>query len=74
MNDLPEANSDDLVINVKLPYKDYLILRRMIDDQTAIDGVKSWFKSKFHLLIWIGGGLLTLTGLYNFFVQFKGTH
>lgn len=60
-------NEDDEVIEVRLPKKDYLVLRQMIDDQTALDGVKKFFKKYINLAAWLAASALTILGLYQYF-------
>lgn len=71
MIDEPEDNINDQIILVRLPRSQYLVLRKMIDDQQTAEGFSKWIKSKYGLLIWVLGGLLTMAGLYEFFKRLQ---
>lgn len=60
-------NEEDEIIEVRLPKKDYLVLRKMIDDQTALSGAGRWFKQKLQILFWLAAGALSIVGLYTYF-------
>jgi hypothetical protein len=60
-------NEDDEIIEVKLPRSDYLVLRKMIDDQTALSGAGKWLKQKLQVLFWLAAGVLSIVGLYTYF-------
>ena len=70
MMDQPEDNINDQIITVKLPRSQYLILRRMIDDQEAADGVQRYLRSKWYIFVGLIYEALTLTGLYEFFKRY----
>lgn len=70
MTDEPEDNENDEIIWVRLPRKDYVVLRQMIDDQNAMAGVKRWFHKWGSLVFWTATGALSVIGLYNFFKDF----
>ena len=59
MTDEPEDNENDEIIQVRLPRKDYLVLRQMIDDQSALEGVKKFFKRYINLAVWLAASTLT---------------
>lgn len=70
MTEEPEDNVNDEIIEVRLPRKDYLVLRQMIDDQNALAGVKKWFHKWGSFAFWLAAGCLSMLGLYDFFRKF----
>lgn len=70
MTELPEDNVGDQIITVKLPRSQYIVLRRMIEDQEAADGVQRWLRSKWIVFASLLGTALTAAGLYEFFKRF----
>lgn len=55
--------TEDEVIEVKLPRKDYKIMRELIEERQAMNGMKVILARVF----WVAGGLLTLLGLFEIF-------
>lgn len=55
-------NNEDVIIEVKLPLKDYKMLRDMIDERQAMTGLKKWITSR---IIWIAAGIITLVGAFE---------
>lgn len=62
-----DPNKDDEVIVVSLPLKDYKIMREIINERKAMDGIKLWFTSR---VMWIVGGILSFVGLVEAFRRF----
>lgn len=58
--------SEDEVIEVKIPRKDYKILRELIEERQAMNGMKVILARVF----WVAGGLLSLLGLFEVFRRF----
>lgn len=58
---MPE-NSDDTIIEVRLPLKDYKVMREMIDERNAMNGLKKWVSSR---IIWVAAGIITLVGAFE---------
>ena len=58
--------SEDEVIEVKLPRKDYKIMRELIEERQAMNGMKVILARVF----WVAGGLLSLLGLVELFKRF----
>ena len=58
---------DDEVIEVKLPRKDYIVMREMIEERQAMNGLRKWLTTK---VFWFAGGLLTVLGLFEAFRRF----
>lgn len=58
--------SEDEVIEVKLPRKDYKIMRELIEERQAMNGMKVILARVF----WVAGGLLSLLGLFELFKRF----
>ena len=54
-----EPNDDD-VIDIKMPRRDYKIMREMIEERQAMRGLKRWISGK---LLFVIGSLLAVTGL-----------
>jgi hypothetical protein len=52
--------TDDEIIEVRLPLKDYKVMREMIEERQAMTGLKKWITTKF---LWAVGGLLSILGL-----------
>ena len=55
--------SEDEVVEVKLPRKDYKIMRELIEERQAMNGMKVILARVF----WVAGGLLSLLGLFELF-------
>lgn len=55
---------DDIIVNVRLPYKDYKIMRELIEERQAMTGVKKWVTGN---VFWLCGGLLSVVGLFAYF-------
>lgn len=63
-----DTTKDDVIINVQLPLKDYRIMREMIEERQAMQGLKKWISSK---LLWLVGGALSILGLIDAFRRFN---
>jgi 5-bromo-4-chloroindolyl phosphate hydrolysis protein len=61
-----DVTKDDEIIEVRLPLKDYKIMREMIEERQAMNGIKKLLTKLF----WIAGGLLSLLGLFEIFRRF----
>lgn len=57
---MPVEPNDDDIIDVKMPRKDYKVMREMIEERQAMKGLKRWLTTK---LLFVVGSLLTITGL-----------
>lgn len=55
-------NHEDVIIEVKLPLKDYKILRDMLDERQAMNGLKKWISSR---IIWVAAGVITMVGAFE---------
>lgn len=55
--------SDDEVIIVELPRKDYKIIRQIIEERQAMNGIGKIMTRVF----WFAGGLLGIVGLFEVF-------
>lgn len=55
--------TDDEVIEVRLPRKDYKIMREIIEERQAMNGMRKVLTRVF----WFAGGLLTIVGLFEIF-------
>lgn len=64
---MPDSN-EDVIIEVKLPIKDYRIMREMIEERQAMDGLRKWLSTKF---LWAVGGVLTTLGLIETLRRFS---
>lgn len=56
--------TDDEIIEVRLPLKDYRVMREMIEERQAMTGLRKWIQTKF---LWTIGGLLSVLGLVEAF-------
>ena len=56
------VDPQDEIVTVRLPQKDYEVLRELIETRQALSGFKKWLQTG---LLWIAGSLLTLLGLYE---------
>lgn len=56
-----EPNDDD-VIDVKMPRRDYKIMREMIEERQAMRGLKRWVSGKF---LFVVGALISVAGLFE---------
>ena len=56
--------SEDTIIEVKLPLKDYKIMRELIEERQAMNGLRKWFTNR---VLWLVGGLLSSLGLFEAF-------
>lgn len=63
------SDEQDQIIDVRLPRKDYLILREIIDDRSAVRGLRRWLQDK---VFWLAGGVLTILGCYETFRRWGG--
>lgn len=61
------SDKDDEVIEVRLPRKDYLVMREIIEERQAMNGLRKWLTTK---VFWFAGGLLTVLGLFEAFRRF----
>lgn len=55
-------NSEDVIIEVRLPLKDYKMLRDMLDERQAMNGLKKWISSR---IIWVAAGVITMVGAFE---------
>lgn len=62
-----DLGKEDIIIEVKLPYKDYKIMREMIEERQAMNGMRKWLTTK---VFWLAGGILTCLGLFEAFRRF----
>ena len=65
MND--NLGNEDIIIEVRLPLKDYKIMREMIEERQAMNGIRKWLSAK---VFWLAGGVLTCLGLFEAFRRF----
>ena len=59
--------NEDIIIEVKLPLKDYKIMREIIEERQAMNGLKKWLNGR---VLWLAGGVLTCLGLFEAFRRF----
>ncbi len=59
--------SEDIIIEVKLPLKDYKVMREIIEERQAMKGMKRWLNGK---VFWLAGCVLTALGLFEAFRRF----
>lgn len=64
---MTDHSKDDQVIQVTIPLKDYKVLREMIAERQAMNGLKLWLSSR---VFWLAGGLLSVLGLIEAFKRF----
>lgn len=55
-------NEKDEVINVRLPRKEYEMLREIIEERQAMNGLRKFLQTK---VFWLAGGILTILGVYQ---------
>lgn len=55
-------NREDVIIEVRLPLKDYKMLRDMLDERQAMNGLKKWISSR---IIWVAAGVITMVGAFE---------
>lgn len=55
-------NNEDVIIEVKLPLRDYKMLREILEERQAMNGLKKWLSGK---VIWAAAGIITLVGAYE---------
>lgn len=53
---------EDVIIEVKLPLRDYRMLREMLEERQAMNGLKKWISGK---IIWLAAGIITLVGAFE---------
>lgn len=53
-----DMTKDDEIVNVQLPLRDYKVMREMIDERQAMQGLKKLLSKIF----WFAGGLLAVVG------------
>jgi hypothetical protein len=53
---------NDVIVQVELPLKDYLIMRELIEERQAMNGLRKWLQNK---VFWLAGGVLTLLGVFE---------
>ena len=58
---------DDEIIEVKLPRKEYKIMREIIEERQAMNGLRKWLTNR---VFWLGGGILTVLGVFEAFRRF----
>lgn len=56
------VDPQDEIVTVRLPKKDYEVLRELIGTRQALSGFKKWLQTGF---LWAAGSLLTVFGLYE---------
>jgi 5-bromo-4-chloroindolyl phosphate hydrolysis protein len=61
-----DVTKDDEIVEVRLPLRDYKIMREMIEERQAMNGMKKLLTKIF----WIASGLLSLLGLFEVFRRF----
>lgn len=59
--------NEDIIIEVKLPLKDYKIMREIIEERQAMNGMRKWLSTK---VFWLVGGILSCLGLFEAFRRF----
>ena len=55
-------NNDDIIIEVSLPLKDYKVMRELIEERQAMEGLKRWLSSR---VIWVAAGVISLVGAFE---------
>lgn len=58
---------DDEIVEVKLPLKELKIMREMIEERQAMNGLRKWLTNR---VFWLGGGILTVLGVFEAFRRF----
>lgn len=58
---MSESN-EDVIIEVKLPLKDYRVMREMIEERQAMRGLRKWLSSR---IIWVAAGIITIVGAFE---------
>jgi len=53
---------EDVIIEVKLPLKDYRMLREILEERQAMNGLKKWISGK---ILWVAAGVITLVGAFE---------
>lgn len=56
-------STDDEIVEVRLPRKDLRLMREMIEERQAMNGIRRLMTRVF----WFAGGLLTVVGLFEVF-------
>lgn len=64
---MTDPTKDDEVIVISLPRKDYKIMREMIAERQAMNGLRLWVQSR---IFWAVGGILSVLGLIEAFRRF----
>ena len=59
-------STDDEIVEVRLPRKDLKLMREMIEERQAMNGLRKILTRVF----WFAGGLLTVVGLFEVFRRF----
>lgn len=59
-----EHNKEDVIITVQLPLSDYKIMRELIEERQAMNGLKKWLTGN---VFWLCGGMLSVLGLFAYF-------
>lgn len=54
-----DVEKNDIVVEVRLPLKDYLVMREMIEERQAMRGLKKLIQGK---VLWLAGGIISLLG------------
>lgn len=62
-----DVRKDDEIVNVQLPLRDYRIMREMIDERQAMQGLKKLLTKIF----WFAGGLLGVLGVVEILKTFS---
>ncbi len=60
--------NEDEIIEVRLPLKDYKVMREMIEERQAMTGLRKWITTKF---LWAVGSILSVLGLIEAFRRFS---
>lgn len=56
------VDPQDEIVVVRLPKRDYEVLRELIGTRQALSGFKKWLQTGF---LWAAGSLLSISGLYE---------
>lgn len=62
-----DYTKQDVIVEVKLPLKDYQTMREIIEERQAMNGLRKWLTTK---VFWLGGGILTVLGVFEAFRRF----
>lgn len=62
-----DPTKNDVIIEVKLPLKEYMIMREMIEERQAMNGLRKWLTNR---VFWLAGGVMALLGVFEAFRRF----